>query len=72
MDTEKFRIQIKEIADRINYADVAFESFVELRYGNAYCALNFLATVKKECSYWDKCGKMDIQSADRLEHFELV
>ena len=35
MDTEKFRIQIKEIADRINYADVAFESFVELRYGNA-------------------------------------
>lgn len=35
MDTEKFRIQIKEIANRINYADVAFESFVEMRYGNS-------------------------------------
>ncbi len=35
MDNERFLIQIKEIADRINYADVAFESFAELRYGNA-------------------------------------
>lgn len=35
MDAQKFRVQIKGIADRINYADVAFESYFELRYGNS-------------------------------------
>jgi hypothetical protein len=34
MDTDKFRVQLKEIARRINYADVAFESYVEMSFGN--------------------------------------
>lgn len=34
MHNQKLRVQLKELADRINYADVAFESYVEMQYGN--------------------------------------
>lgn len=48
MDTMKFHVQIEEIAHRINYADVAFESYVEMRYGN----INWNEVYKVGGAFW--------------------